>query len=63
MARKRKKIGEILTEWDLVNEKNITQALKVAKGQGKRIGEALIELGFVNDAEVAKALTSPKLLD
>ena len=56
MARKRKKIGEILAEWDLVNEKKVTQALNIAKGQGKRIGEALVELGFVSDADVAKAL-------
>ena len=56
MARIRKKLGEILKQWGLVNDRKIEQAFSVAKGQGKRMGEALVDLGFATDADVAKAL-------
>ncbi len=58
MARKRKKIGEILLEWGRVNDSQIQQALGMAKGTGKRIGEALVEAGFCNELDVAKALAA-----
>jgi type IV pilus assembly protein PilB len=56
MARKRKKLGEILLDMKVVTEAQIQQALGIAKGTGKRIGEALVEAGFVKDTDVAKAL-------
>ncbi len=58
MARKQKKLGEILKEWGLVNDKQLDEALKIAKAQGKRIGETLIERSFVSDSNVAKALAN-----
>ena len=58
MARKRKKIGEILVEWKVVTEAQVNQALSIAKGTGKRIGEALVEAGMCKEADVAKALAS-----
>jgi type IV pilus assembly protein PilB len=58
MARKRKKLGEILLEWRVVTESQIQQALGMAKGTGKRIGEALVEAGFCKENDVAKALAS-----
>ncbi|HWB20719.1 MAG TPA: ATPase, T2SS/T4P/T4SS family [Phycisphaerales bacterium] len=58
MARNRKKIGEILTEWKVVNDAQVQQALGIAKGSGKRIGEALIEAGFCKEQDVAKALAA-----
>src|SRR6185503_17097589 len=58
MARKRKKLGEILQEWKLVNDAQIKQALEIAKGSGKRIGEAMVEAGFCKEQDVAKALAA-----
>ena len=58
MARKRKKLGEILQEWGNVSEKQIDQALSLAKGSGKRIGEAMVEASFAKEIEVAKALAA-----
>ena len=58
MARKRKKLGEILTEWGTVTEQQVQQAMAIAAGTGKRIGEALIEAGFAKEDDVAKALAA-----
>jgi type IV pilus assembly protein PilB len=58
MARKRKKIGEILVEWKVVTEAQVNQALSIAKGTGKRIGEAMVEAGMCKEADVAKALAA-----
>ncbi len=56
MALTRRKIGEILQRWGLVNEQQIQDALKAAKTQRKRLGEVLVELGHVSETDVAKAL-------
>lgn len=58
MARKRKKLGEILVEWGLIDKKQLDQALEIASGSGKRLGEALIEADFVKEEDVAKALAA-----
>src|SRR5436190_1112085 len=58
MARKRKKIGEILIEWGKVSQAQVDQALGIAKGTGKRIGEALVEAGLCKEVDVAKALAT-----
>ncbi|MFK7959443.1 MAG: GspE/PulE family protein [Phycisphaerales bacterium] len=59
MARKqRKKLGEILVEWGLVTDAQVTQVLEQAKGSGKRFGEAITEAGLVTDRDVAKALAA-----
>lgn len=58
MARKRKKIGEILVEWGKVSQAQVEQALGIAKGTGKRIGEALVEAGLCKEIDVSKALAT-----
>src|SRR5262245_42542234 len=58
MARKRKKLGEILVEWGIVTDQQIQQALGIAAGSGKRVGEALVEAGFAKEEDVAKALAA-----
>lgn len=58
MARKRKKLGEILLEWGAVSESQIAQALGLTKGSRKRLGEVLIEAGFCNEQQIAKALAA-----
>lgn len=56
MARKRKKLGEILREWGIVTDEQIEQALQISERTGKRLGEALIEAGHAAEEDVAKAL-------
>lgn len=56
MALTRRKLGEILQKWGLVNEQQLGEALKIAQGQRKRVGETLVELGYVSETDIAKAL-------
>lgn len=56
MARSRKKLGEVLLGWGLINQKQLDEGLAKATKSGMRIGEALIDLGAVKDDQVAKAL-------
>ena len=58
MARKRKKLGEILMEWGRVTDAQVQQAMGMAKGTGKRLGEALVEANFCSEQDVAKALAA-----
>ena len=45
MAKKRKKLGEILIEWNIVKPEALTEALQYGMEHGKRIGEALDGVG------------------
>lgn len=56
MAKQRKKLGETLVEWKIIDEAALSDALKYGMEHGKRIGEALIELELCSDDDVAKAL-------
>jgi type IV pilus assembly protein PilB len=58
MARSRKKLGEILVAWGVVNADQVTQAAKLAKGAGKRLGEIMVEQGFASEGQVAKAIAN-----
>ncbi|MHC4415521.1 MAG: GspE/PulE family protein [Planctomycetota bacterium] len=58
MARKRKKLGEILLEWGSVTEHQVNQALGIAKGSAKRFGEALVEASVCKEEDIAKALAA-----
>ena len=58
MARTKKKLGEILLGWGIVDEKAIAQALEYGMQNGKRIGEALVELELCEEEPVIKALAS-----
>jgi type IV pilus assembly protein PilB len=58
MARTRKKVGEILIGWGLLNPKALDDALKYASEHGKRIGEALVELELCSEDDVTKALAT-----
>lgn len=53
-----KRIGEILLERGLINQKQLEQALARQQAQGGLVGQLLIELGFVTEEEVALALTA-----
>jgi type IV pilus assembly protein PilB len=58
MAKKRKKVGEILVDWGVIKESDLKQGLKLAQGHGKRIGEALVELELCSEDEGVKALAT-----
>ena len=58
MARKRKKLGEILVGWGIIDANALADALKYAEEHGKRVGEALVELELCSEDDVAKALAT-----
>jgi type IV pilus assembly protein PilB len=58
MARTRKKLGQILLRWGVIDENQIEETLKVAQGSNKRFGQVLVELGHATEDDVAKALAS-----
>ncbi len=58
MARRRKKLGEILTSWNVVTAEALADGLAYAAQHGKRIGEALVELELAKEEDVSKALAA-----
>ncbi|MFQ5491139.1 MAG: GspE/PulE family protein, partial [Phycisphaerae bacterium] len=58
MARTRKKLGEILLSWGLINENALADALQFASDHSKRVGEALVELELCSEDDVCKALAT-----
>ncbi len=58
MARRRKKLGEILVGWNVITPEALQDALAYATQHGKRIGEALIELELAKEDDVTKALAA-----
>jgi type IV pilus assembly protein PilB len=56
MAKKRKKIGEILYKYKLVEKEDILKAIKKAKSSGSRVGEVLVKMGAATEDTIAKAL-------
>ena len=58
MARRKKKLGEILVGWGLLNANALADALKYASEHDKRIGEALVELELCGEDDVCKALAT-----
>ncbi len=58
MAKRRKKLGEILVGWGVIDASALADALHFAEEQGKRVGEALVELELCGEDDVVKALAS-----
>jgi len=56
MAKTRKKLGELLIEWGVINEKALKEGLEYGMEHSKRIGEALVETEACSEDEVCKAL-------
>ena len=56
MARSRKKLGDILVGWGILDQAKVAQAVKVAKSTKRRLGETLVEAGYCTEEQVAKAL-------
>lgn len=56
MARNvQKRLGDVLFEQGVVNEKQINEALK-KREKGEKIGEALIRFGYCTDAQIVDAM-------
>ena len=55
-SKKRKLLGEILTEWGVVTEAGVEESLDYAETEGVRIGEAMVALGLADEEDVTKAL-------
>jgi type IV pilus assembly protein PilB len=58
MARRRKKLGEILAGWNIITPNALADAITYATEHHKRIGEALVELELATEEDVTKALAS-----
>ena len=57
-AKQRRRLGEILVEWEVLTEVAVREALGHAKTEGMKIGEALVSLGFADEEVVTKALAN-----
>ncbi len=58
-----KKVGELLVDAGLIDEKQLAVALAEQKKSGARLGSVLTELGFTSDSEVSRALAKQSGLD
>jgi type IV pilus assembly protein PilB len=58
MARRRKKLGEILVGWNIIAPESLKEAIAYASEHGKRVGEALVELELATEDDVSKALAA-----
>ncbi len=58
MARKKRRLGEILIDWGVVTEAGVEEAFQHATEEGMRIGEALVTIGLADEEDIAKALAS-----
>ncbi len=58
MAKRRKLLGQILKEIELVTEGDIQEALARQKKQGGLIGKILVEMGTCSDGDITMALAA-----
>ena len=58
MAKKRRKLGEILVSSGHVSSGDLKTARKYAKEHSRRVGQALIELELASEEDVAQALAT-----
>ena len=58
MAKKRRRLGEILVEWGVITTSGVEEGLERARRDGIRIGEALTALGLADEEDVTKALAT-----
>lgn len=53
---KKKRLGDILINAGIINEKQLKAALSVQKEKGQKLGETLIDLEYTTENEIATAL-------
>jgi hypothetical protein len=52
LKKSNKKLGELLLDYKMISEVQLTKALKIQKEKNKRIGETLIELKVVTQDQI-----------
>ncbi len=58
MARKRKKLGDILVSWGVISQKDLDKAVEHSQSTHHRLGQTLTELGLVDEEQVTKAMAA-----
>jgi type IV pilus assembly protein PilB len=58
MARKSKKLGDILVDWGVLTKADLEKASSAAKESHHRLGETLVELGLAEEEQVTKAMAT-----
>lgn len=53
-----KKLGELLIEEGIINQRQLDKALAIQQEKGGLIGEILVDLGVVKEGDIAKSLTA-----
>ncbi len=53
---KRKRLGEILVEGELITEKQLAEALEKKQKTGKRVGQILMEMGLTTEEHICRTL-------
>ncbi len=56
MAKKRKRLGEILYKAGLVEKQALINAIKTSRTNNKRLGQILLELGLLDEDTLTKAI-------
>ena len=58
MAPKRKRLGEMLVEAEVLQKSDLEKALAGARNSGKRLGQYLITEGIVNEKDIVELISS-----
>ncbi len=61
--RKRKRLGEILVDENLITDEQVGKALSGMKGSGLKLGEYLVRTGMVSQTAILDAIASQLRLD
>ena len=56
MAKKRRKLGEILYKAGLVKKQPLIEAIRTSRLNNERLGKVLLDLGLVNEDDLTKAV-------
>lgn len=56
IRRERMRLGDLLTEQNVLTEEELKKALELQKGSGKKIGEVLVDNGFITEEMIVRAL-------
>lgn len=56
MAKKRRKLGEILFSAGIVKKESLIDAIKASRSNNRRLGDILLELGLIDRATLTKAI-------
>ena len=61
MALKKRRLGELLVDWDIIAPDGVEAALEYGEKYGIRIGEALVKLGLCEESDIVRALSEQTL--